>query len=93
MKLDSEQRGIINDILKEHDLQGKVRIFGSRVIGGKQLKPYSDLDLIVDEPLNLSQVGRLRSDFEESDLPFKVDISIKKNLTPEILQQINPVAL
>jgi len=93
MKLDSEQRRIIDGILKEHDLQGKVRVFGSRVAGGKQLKPYSDLDLIVDVPLNLSQLGRLRSDFEESDLPFKVDISIKQNLTPEMLQQINPVAL
>lgn len=92
MKLNPAQRRIVEGIVKKHGLQGKVRAFGSRVEGGRRLKPYSDLDLIIDTPLNLSQLGLLRSDFEESDLPFKVDITIKKNLTEEMLAEINPVA-
>ena len=47
---------------------------GSRVTG--HAKPFSDLDLVVmgDEPLSLTTLAEIRDAFDESDLPFTVDI-------------------
>ncbi|MBY0493874.1 MAG: nucleotidyltransferase domain-containing protein [Cyanobacteria bacterium] len=52
----------------------EIRVMGSRVSG--QAKRFSDLDLVVmgDEPLDLLTLGRLRDAFDESNLPFAVDI-------------------
>ena len=52
----------------------EIRVMGSRVNG--QAKAFSDLDLIVmgDEPLDLRTLGELRDAFDESNLPFAVDI-------------------
>lgn len=51
-----------------------MRVFGSRVDGSP--KPYSDLDLafVAEKELNLAAIGRLKEAFEESDLPFRVDV-------------------
>jgi type I restriction enzyme S subunit len=52
----------------------EVRIFGSRARG--DAKPWSDLDLtVVDEmPISDLALAEARADFEESDLPFGVDL-------------------
>ncbi len=52
----------------------EVRAFGSRV--GGTPKPYSDLDLAVVAAarLDAEALRLLREDFEESDLPFRVDV-------------------
>ena len=52
----------------------EIRVIGSRASG--QAKPFSDLDLAImgDEPLSLQVRGALRDDFDESDLPFTVDL-------------------
>jgi predicted nucleotidyltransferase len=52
----------------------EIRVFGSRVYGPS--KPFSDLDLVVmgGEPLDLRTLGQLRDAFDESNLPFAVDI-------------------
>jgi uncharacterized protein len=54
--------------------QAKVWAFGSRAKG--TAKPYSDLDLVIDlgEIATLSLLAKLANDFEETTLPFKVDI-------------------
>lgn len=51
-----------------------VRAFGSRVSGGA--RPHSDLDLAIvgPGPLALGSMALLRESFEESDLPFRVDL-------------------
>lgn len=51
-----------------------VRVMGSRVVG--HAKPFSDLDLVImgDEPVDLCTLAELRDAFDESDLPFAVDI-------------------
>ena len=61
-------------ILRAHLPDRAVRAFGSRVTG--KAKPFSDLDLAVmgDTPVPASTLARLADDFDESDLPFKVDI-------------------
>lgn len=50
-------------------------VFGSRATG-IHLKPWSDLDLVIcgPEPLSFSLSGQLREAFDESLLPWKVDI-------------------
>jgi uncharacterized protein len=47
---------------------------GSRVTG--RAKPHSDLDLVImgDDPLDLGTLAGLRDAFDESTLPFAVDI-------------------
>jgi predicted nucleotidyltransferase len=51
-----------------------VRAFGSRVTGAA--KRFSDLDLVImgDRPLDLGTRGALVDAFDESDLPFTVDL-------------------
>jgi uncharacterized protein len=61
-------------ILAAHVPEREIRVMGSRISG--QAKPFSDLDVVVmgDEPLGLRTLGQLRDAFDESDLPFAVDI-------------------
>lgn len=61
-------------MLARHVPDRDVRVMGSRVTG--RAKPFSDLDLVVmgDEPLDLCTRGQLRDAFDESNLPFAVDI-------------------
>lgn len=65
---------IIRGILLKHVPDRKVLVFGSRATG--TAKKYSDLDLAVigDTPLTLGQLALLEHDFDESELPFKVDV-------------------
>lgn len=52
----------------------EIRVLGSRVSG--PAKAFSDLDLVImgREPLDLCTLGQLRDAFDESNLPFTVDI-------------------
>jgi len=70
----SDDLTIIRKILAEYIPHATVWAFGSRVQGTQ--KEYSDLDLAIihPEPLNAKLLAKLRLAFEESDLPFKVDI-------------------
>jgi len=65
---------IIKAILKRHVPDAEVRVFGSRVTG--TAKDHSDLDLAVvsDGPLDFRTKALLEEAFEESDLPFRVDV-------------------
>ena len=64
----------IHRILDEHVPDYEVRAFGSRAKWNAA--DYSDLDLAVvgDQPLEWSILNRLETAFEESDLPFRVDV-------------------
>lgn len=68
------QRGIVLDILSRLAPGREVWAFGSRARG--TAKPYSDLDLAVlgPAPLTLSELAALAEAFQESALPFKVDV-------------------
>ncbi|MGE5269725.1 MAG: nucleotidyltransferase family protein [Thiohalocapsa sp.] len=73
--LSPEHRRIVLDLLAEHlPHGGKVWVFGSRATG--RARRYSDLDLAIDagRPLRLAETAILREAFEESDLPWRVDI-------------------
>lgn len=49
-----------------------VVVFGSRIKGTG--KPFSDLDLCIKDNLSSVEIELLREKFENSDLPFRVDI-------------------
>lgn len=69
-----EQLLEVKAILAQHVPGWEVRAFGSRVTG--RTKPWSDLDLAIlgPEPMGLSRRGRLIEAFQESTLPFRVDV-------------------
>lgn len=65
---------IVRGILQTHVPNREVWAFGSRAKW--TARETSDLDLCVqgDEPLSFESMGLLRAAFEESDLPYKVDV-------------------
>jgi len=82
------QRQLVLGILAAH-LPHHVRVwvFGSRATG--TARRYSDLDLAIDadRPLTIDEVAVLREAFEESDLPFRVDV-IDWNATEERFRRL-----
>ena len=71
--LTSDQRGIILGLLRTHLPNVTVWAYGSRVRWNA--RPYSDLDLVAfTSPGQESQLANLKDAFEESTLPFEVDL-------------------
>lgn len=65
---------IVRNILRKHVPGCEVHVFGSRTTCS--VKKYSDLDLAIvgKEKLSEKILHSLREDFQESDLPFRVDV-------------------
>lgn len=64
-----------NILTKNLPINTTIWVFGSRAKG--TARKFSDLDLLIDtnhQPLHLETMTSLMDDFEESDLPYKVDI-------------------
>lgn len=74
IQIPSEHLRTVQGILRSHIPDRDVRAFGSRVTG--KAKPMSDLDLCVmgDTTVDPASMRKLRTAFEESELPFKVDV-------------------
>jgi predicted nucleotidyltransferase len=74
LELTAAELAIVLEILDRHVPEREVWAFGSRV--GGRVKPFSDLDLTVvgEVPLSMAQLGDVREAFDESDLPFRVDV-------------------
>lgn len=70
----AHQLAEIKAILHEHVPGSEVRAYGSRVTG--KTKPWSDLDLAVvgPSPMGWQNVELLIEAFQESTLPFRVDV-------------------
>jgi type I restriction enzyme S subunit len=75
LALNRDQARLVRQILDRELPGAQVAVFGSRATG--KSRPFSDLDLLLVEPPALSwpQRARLREAFDESELPFKVDIT------------------
>lgn len=78
----------VRTILSQHVPACEVRAFGSRVNG--TTRPYSDLDLAVVAASSLTgdALRHLREAFEESDLPFRVDVLDWSTVSPEFQRVI-----
>lgn len=61
---------IVKDILSQHPYQ--FFVFGSRVSG--KHRELSDLDLCYKESISDIEIAKIEEAFEQSDLPFEVDI-------------------
>lgn len=74
MVIDPDHLRLVLELLAEQVPELEVWAFGSRVHG--RPKQHSDLDLALvgQEPLDLDRLVRLSLAFEESDLPFRVDL-------------------
>ncbi len=74
LDLRGEHLRIVMSILSDVIPGVEVRAFGSRVLG--TAKRSSDLDLVVAgaSRLDWKTMARLKAAFEESDLPFRVDL-------------------
>lgn len=71
--LDPQALAQVKALLQRHLPGVEVWAYGSRVQG--RAKPWSDLDLVAFvPPAQRDQVALLKEAFEESDLPFRVDL-------------------
>jgi uncharacterized protein len=70
-----EHRRIVLSILRQHlPAATLVWVFGSRATG--RARRYSDLDLAIDagRRLTVDEMAILREGFDDSDLPYRVDV-------------------
>lgn len=84
IQLEPKHLKIVLDLLKKYDV--KAYAFGSRA--KQTAKPLSDLDLCLKNNYDKSTVRKLQDAFEESDLPFKVDIIIWDEITESFQNHI-----
>lgn len=86
MQLTENQKIILSKILG--DLPNKIYVFGSRA--RNTARPDSDLDLCIfpvkGSPISLTRMALLREAFENSKLPFVVDLVAFNNL-PDSFQK------
>ncbi len=80
LDLSVSQLATVRRILARQVPEREVRAFGSHVTG--RAWRYSDLDLVImgAEPLPALTLASLRADFEDSDLPFRVDVLEERDL-------------
>jgi len=88
VSLSLEEWMIVSKILRHHVPGREVWAYGSRA-RGTRLKKYSDLDLAVEgPPLPGLTLSKMADAFDESSLPFKVDIVEAGSLDPEFRKRI-----
>ena len=89
-QLTPNQLAIVRGVLRENIPAGaRVWVFGSRARG--RAGKLSDLDLVVDNkgrPLTLAEAGRLDLAFEESPLPWRVDVADWNAVSPDFRRRI-----
>ncbi|MFH1619004.1 MAG: nucleotidyltransferase domain-containing protein [bacterium] len=83
-----EHLEIIKGILRDFLPGVEVRVFGSRVNGA--FKDWSDVDLAIvgEARMDIKTLTRLKGAFEESDLPYRVDLLDWHNISPEFRELI-----
>ena len=82
-------RRVIEALLAAHLPGQEVRAFGSRATG-RGLKRWSDLDLALmgAQSIAAATLAALASAFDESDLPFRVDLLAWVDAPPALRQAI-----
>lgn len=71
--LQAKELKVVQEILRKWVPGRQVWAFGSRATGTR-LKKFSDLDLAIAGRLTEAESARLAEEFDESSLPFKVDV-------------------
>ena len=84
----TEERQTVLALLQRHLPGTAAWVYGSRVKWTS--RPQSDLDLVVfATPEQRPQVGDLREAFEESNLPFRVDLFVWDDVPESFREQIS----
>ena len=88
LALSAEEHRLVRDIIDAVVPDAEVSVFGSRSTG--RARPYSDLDLLFTRParLTLAQRADLRSRFEASLLPYRVDLVDAEALAPGMAARV-----
>ena len=85
--LTAGQRQIVLELIERHLPDTDVWVYGSRAQWTSQ--PESDLDLVVfSGPDQSGQVADLREAFEESELPFRVDVLVWNDMPGSFQTQV-----
>lgn len=89
LKIDTIQA--IQEVFKLHHEVEKAILYGSRAIGNYRLG--SDIDLtLVGEKLNLSTQQKIEDELDDLLLPYKIDLSLHKQLeNKDLLEHIKRV--
>lgn len=74
INVEKRHLAIVKRILRDFAPECEVRVFGSRIT--KTIKKYSDLDLAIVAKKKLARgtMVNLKEAFEESTLPFRVEV-------------------
>jgi predicted nucleotidyltransferase len=86
LEMEPRHLDIIKGILKKYPYS--FYAFGSRVKG--KARRFSDLDLLFKDQIPDNIVSHIEEDFEESDLPFKVDLVNWAYCTSSFKEMIEP---
>lgn len=82
-----EQYSLILDLIGRHLPDTGVWVYGSRA--GRTARPRSDLDMVVfAAERQRHQVSDLKDAFDESRLPFRVDLFVWDDLPEEFKKNI-----
>ena len=83
----AKQRQTVLTLLQRHLPRTEAWVYGSRAKW--TARPQSDLDLVVfATPEQRSRIGALREAFEESDLPFRVDLFVWDEVPEQFREEI-----
>ena len=73
--LSTTQREAVSELLKRYLPDTEIWAYGSRI--NFTAKPHSDLDLVTfSSPDQSLKVADLKEAFEESDIPFRIDLFV-----------------
>ena len=83
------QRALILDLLDRHLPNTTAWLYGSRAKG--EARPQSDLDMVVfADPAQTRSVYDLKEAFEESNLPFRVDVFVWDSMPERFRERVLP---
>ncbi len=84
LQIEARHHKIVLEILGP--LASQTVVFGSRA--KHNAKPLSDLDLAIKAPIEQQELARLKSAFEDSNLPYKVDLVLLSQLDANFLRLV-----
>ena len=87
LDMEERHREIVEALLRKHLPGVEAWAYGSRIKG--TARPASDLDMVVfAAPEQARAVSALRESFEESNLPFRVDLFVWNEVPESFREQI-----